>query len=170
MKKAEEQEKAEKFADAVVSLQQARLHATDKDIKTVDEKIAALKSKMSQGSLFEMAPAEAPEPQVQPVAAAQQAAPQPPQPGMEPNQYIDPQSGCTVGHEYLMGQPQGHQFYQPQQPQPQQQVQYQQMPVGYPQGGYAQPVQGYPQQQPMQGAAMFTPDNNPGAVNTQGAQ
>jgi PRTRC genetic system protein E len=52
MKKAGESEAAGDADGALLQLQQARLHATDKAVKTVDEKIAAIKAKTSQGSLF----------------------------------------------------------------------------------------------------------------------
>ncbi len=62
MKKAEELETAGNFDGAIMQLQQARLHATDKTTKTVDEKITALRAKSGQGSLFEV-PATQPAPQ-----------------------------------------------------------------------------------------------------------
>ncbi len=80
LKKAEELEAAENYDGAVMQLQQARLHATEKDAKTVDEKIAALKAKASQGLLFNV-PTVEPAPEVpQPVIAnaqPEQTAPQP---------------------------------------------------------------------------------------------
>ena len=78
MKKAEEQETAGNPEGALTNLQQARLHATEKNTKTVDEKIAAIKAVMSQGSLFDVAPVQ---PQAAPVqqpavqAVQQQAVP-----------------------------------------------------------------------------------------------
>lgn len=54
VKKADELEAAGNLDGAITQLQQARLHATDKTTKTVDDKIAALRKKMSQGSLFEV--------------------------------------------------------------------------------------------------------------------
>ncbi len=84
MKKAEELETAGNLDGAIMQLQQARLHATDKATKTVDEKIAALRAKSGQGSLFEVpaatqyAPAPVPQPAAAPVATQPiQAAPTP---------------------------------------------------------------------------------------------
>jgi PRTRC genetic system protein E len=79
MKKAGELEAAGDFDNALTQLQQARLHAADKVLKTVDEKIAALKGKMNQGSLFDV-PAVQPAATVPPAAAAPQPAPVAPQP------------------------------------------------------------------------------------------
>ncbi|MFR3216411.1 MAG: PRTRC system protein E [Dysgonomonas mossii] len=61
MKKASEQETELKFADALASLKQARTFAASQEIKSVDEKINALRMKMRQGSLFEMEPAPVPQ-------------------------------------------------------------------------------------------------------------
>jgi PRTRC genetic system protein E len=52
-KKASELEAGQKFSDALASLNQARTFATPQTIKSVDEKINALRMKISQGSLFE---------------------------------------------------------------------------------------------------------------------
>lgn len=54
MKRADEQETAGNLDATLISLQQARLHATDPAQKTVDDRIAAVKGKMSQGSLFDI--------------------------------------------------------------------------------------------------------------------
>lgn len=56
MKKAEELEKEQKLSEALTNLQQARTVATQQAIKTVDEKIAAIKFKLRQGSLFDEKP------------------------------------------------------------------------------------------------------------------
>ena len=64
MKKAEELITAKNHKDAITALQQARMYATADKQKEVDEKIAAQKKAMNQGSLFEMmeeTPAPAPQ-------------------------------------------------------------------------------------------------------------
>lgn len=54
MKSATDFEAEKKYSEALASLQQARSFATMQALKTVDEKIAALKIKQGQGSLFDM--------------------------------------------------------------------------------------------------------------------
>lgn len=56
MKKAEELEKEQKLSEALTNLQQARTVATSQAIKAVDDKIAAIKFKLRQGSLFDERP------------------------------------------------------------------------------------------------------------------
>lgn len=73
MKKADELEAEQKLNDAMNTLKQAKAIATTDAIKGVDEKINALRMKMSQGSLFAM---EEP-PQRQQVANTQQQVVQP---------------------------------------------------------------------------------------------
>ena len=105
MKKAEEQEAAGDLDAALLSLKQAKLHATDKTTKSVDEKIAAIRAQQSQGSLFDV-PVSAPQPQPVPV---QQAIPQ--QQQVPVQQAIQPQP--------MQAAPVQHQQAQPvQQPQP----------------------------------------------------
>lgn len=70
-KQADEHEVAGKLQEAVTSLQQARLHGTDKEVKKTDEKIAELKSGLSQGSLFGDVPV------VPPVEAVQEKTKKP---------------------------------------------------------------------------------------------
>lgn len=53
MKKAEELITAKNHKDAITALQQARMYATADKQKEIDEKIAAQKKAMNQGSLFE---------------------------------------------------------------------------------------------------------------------
>jgi PRTRC genetic system protein E len=60
-KRATELEAGQKLSDALTSLSQARAFATPQTIKGVDEKINALRMKISQGSLFETEPAPAPQ-------------------------------------------------------------------------------------------------------------
>ena len=82
MKKAEELITAKNHKDAITALQQARMYATADKQKEVDEKIAAQKKAMNQGSLFEMmeeTPAPAPQ-----VAQPQNVAPQPAQQTIQP--------------------------------------------------------------------------------------
>lgn len=64
MKTATELEVAQKHSEALASLKQARTFATQQAVKTVDEKINAVRMKMNQGNLFETLP-EQPQPQVQ---------------------------------------------------------------------------------------------------------
>jgi len=54
MKSAGELEAAQKYSDAIATLQHAKSFANDQSAKSVDEKLATLKGKLSQGSLFEM--------------------------------------------------------------------------------------------------------------------
>jgi PRTRC genetic system protein E len=61
MDKATEMETAGNFDGALLQLGQARLHATEEEKKTVDERMAAIKAKMNQGSLFEIPSALQPE-------------------------------------------------------------------------------------------------------------
>ena len=101
MKKAEELITAKNHKDAITALQQARMYATADKQKEVDEKIAAQKKAMNQGSLFEMMDeTPAPQPQnvapqpvqqpmqqtIQPQAAPRQMPPQPQQTVMRPVQ------------------------------------------------------------------------------------
>lgn len=129
MKKAEEQIAAKSYPEALTSLQQARLHATEQTTKTVDEKIAEMKALLAQGSLFDIPATPAPQPAVaqpQPV----QAAPTP-QPIAQPMQPRAPQ----MPQQQAMSQ---------QQPYYGQQFQQQQQPI---QQQWQQPMPGYPQQQ-----------------------
>ena len=63
MKKAEEAEKAGKTDEAILQYRQARLHAGDKNKKTIDDKLGTLRT----GSLFDV-PAAVPAQPVQPAA------------------------------------------------------------------------------------------------------
>jgi PRTRC genetic system protein E len=116
MKKATDLESEQKLTEALNTLQQARAVATPQAIKSVDEKITAIKFNMRQGSLFEMEPVPAPqqpEPAV-PVAQVQQPIPvaQPVmQPVQQPNQppvYQQPVNANIVanGNGQVMFQPQ----------------------------------------------------------------
>ena len=97
MKKAEELITAKNHKDAITALQQARMYATADKQKEVDEKIAAQKKAMNQGSLFEMMEeTPAPAPQVaQPQNVAPQSAQQTTQPQAAPRQ-MPPQPQQTV--------------------------------------------------------------------------
>lgn len=78
MARGKELEKEGKFSEALTQYMQARLHASEEAQKTVDEKIRAVKIRMSEQSLFDMPPVEAPvivQATAEPVMA-QQAAPQ----------------------------------------------------------------------------------------------
>ena len=97
MKKAEELITAKNHKDAITALQQARMYATADKQKEVDEKIAAQKKTMNQGSLFEMmeeTPTPAPQ-VVQPQNVAPQPAQQTIQPQAAPRQ-MPPQPQQTV--------------------------------------------------------------------------
>lgn len=72
MKKADELIAVQKFDEALINLQQARLYAVGATIKTVDEKITEVKTKLSQGSLFAMEEM----PPMRPQQPVQQHAPQ----------------------------------------------------------------------------------------------
>lgn len=78
MKTAAELEAAQKHSEALAALKQARTFATQQAVKTVDERINALRMKMNQGSLFETLP-EQPQPQVQTLQPQQVQAAQPQQ-------------------------------------------------------------------------------------------
>jgi hypothetical protein len=54
MKSATDCEAEKKYSEALTSLQQARTFATSQALKSIDEKITALKIKQGQGSLFDM--------------------------------------------------------------------------------------------------------------------
>lgn len=64
MKSVAELEAVQKHNEALAALKQARTFATPQAVKTVDEKINAVRMKMNQGNLFETLP-EQPQPQVQ---------------------------------------------------------------------------------------------------------
>lgn len=72
MKKADELIAVQKFDEALTNLQQARLYAVGATIKSVDEKISEVKTKLSQGSLFAMEEM----PPMRPQQPVQQHAPQ----------------------------------------------------------------------------------------------
>jgi len=52
MKKASDLEAEQKFSEALINVKQARAFATPQAVKSVDEKISALRMKIGQGSLF----------------------------------------------------------------------------------------------------------------------
>ena len=104
IKKADELEKAGDIDGTIIQLQQAKLHATDKQTKTVDERISVLKAKISQTSLFDAAPAAAPQ---QP---AQQA--QPAQTVQSPEAVTAPTTSPTL-QEQPAATPQVQQMAQP---------------------------------------------------------
>lgn len=96
LKKAEEQLAAKNYAEALQSFQQARLYATKEQVAKVDEKIAAVKSAQSQGSLFEV-PAAPPAPAAEPIAPAQSVQPaQQPVPQAAPVQAAAPISQAAA--------------------------------------------------------------------------
>ncbi len=75
IKKAGEHEAAGNFDAAILQLQQARLSATDETTKTVDEKIAAIKVKMNEGTLFGTEPSPAQQSAASAPVPAQSAQP-----------------------------------------------------------------------------------------------
>ena len=139
MKKAEELITAKNYKDAITALQQARMYATADKQKEVDEKIAAQKKAMNQGSLFEMME-ETPAPQV---AQPQNVAPQPQmaRPAQPVQQTIQPQAAPRQ----MPPQPQQTVMRPVQQPM-QRPVQQTAQPQYQPQPQYAAPQQPhYPQ-------------------------
>lgn len=109
MKKAEELIAARNHKEAITTLGQARLYATEQNRKTVDEKIEEQKRAMNQGSLFdlmEQAEQQSGQQAPQPVAEQKSMA----QPQMPPQQpYPYPQQGA-----YLQGAQGGQQYYEEQ--------------------------------------------------------
>lgn len=82
MKASTELEAAQKHSEALATLKQARTFATQQAVKTVDERINAVRMKMNQGNLFETLP-EQPQPQVQ-TPQPQQVQPAQPQQIQQP--------------------------------------------------------------------------------------
>lgn len=135
IKKAEEQIAAQTFAEALQSLQQARLCATEQMAKTIDDKITEVKMAMRQGSLFDMPVTPAPP------SASHQGQPMPTAPSVQQSMAQPaPQQAPQMPQQQAMPQP----YYgQPQQPQQWQQPQ--------------QPMPGYHQMPQQYGAPQFTP-------------
>ena len=167
MKKAEELEKEQKITEALNNLQQARGVATPQAIKSVDEKITAIKFNMRQGSLFETEPVPTPQQQVPPVQVTQvqPSAPIPqtvPQPVQQLNQPPVCQQPVNANH-VTNGSPQLT-------PQPVQQTPVTQANGNYPPQGnsgqlFAQaPVQAAPPNG--QSSVAFIPDPEPPVVMT----
>ena len=172
MKKAEELIAAKNHKDAIATLGQARLYATEQNKKAVDEKIEEQKKAMNHGSLFDLMDEAAPQqPQpkqqaAQPIASQPQAGQMPPQP--QPHRYVPQPAQQYHGQQPMPGQqPVYRQPAQPQMP-PQQ-------PYPYPQqGAYPQAAQGaqhphygnqvippYPELQDMQANATYPPQDEP---------
>lgn len=106
MKAATEHESGQKYSEALAALQQARTFATQGSLKSVDEKINAIRMKLSQGSLFEMEiPVQPPQPQAPPVQQSMQTVQQQPmngyagQNGQQPV-YVQPQEQPIVHNNY----------------------------------------------------------------------
>ena len=123
MKKAEELIAARNHKEAITTLGQARLYATEQNRKTVDEKIEEQKRAMNQGSLFDLmeqaeqqSGQQAPQPVAEQKSMAQQPSGQVPPP-QQPRQYVQqpqqpypyPQQGA-----YLQGAQGGQQYYEEQ--------------------------------------------------------
>lgn len=136
MKKAEELIAARNHKEAVTTLGQARLYATEQNRKTVDEKLKEQKRAMNQGSLFDLMEQTEQQPRQQapqPVAEQKPVAPRPigqVPPQQQPRQYVQqpPQQSAP---QPIQGQQPVYQRQMPQQPYP------------YPQqGAYSQGAQG----------------------------
>lgn len=127
MKKASELETEQKYADAIATLKQARTFATPQAIKSVDEKISAIRMKTNQGSLF--APESTPElqPQIQQAQVAQPVV----QAQMAPQQHVPVSQPQPIVQQPVMN---GNGYQAPNNPQPvyqhpQAQPQYNNAPV-----------------------------------------
>lgn len=136
LKRADELIAAKSFEDALISLQQARLYAPSSQTKGIDDKIASVKQKLNQGSLFDVAPTAEQRPQSPTPPISQQqvaAAPIAPQAitRTEPIQNM-PQSHSQAGT--TASQPQ----YTPVQPR-------QAVPTAYTENGYTECETRYPQ-------------------------
>ena len=117
MKKVEEQMSAKDYDGAILSLQQARLIATEEQIPKIDEKIAAAKIAQSQGSLFEVptaqaapaipsaVPAQPASPAPQPIVQAQPMSAAAPIPQQVPIQPTPPQPTTTAMPQQTAPQP-----------------------------------------------------------------
>ena len=96
LKKADEQTAEGKYADALINLRQARLHATEEGKKKIDTQIRAVQAKASQGTLFGAAmqrPAQSPlQSRPQPVPAVRPAEP----PASAPS-YVEEDAGDPYG-------------------------------------------------------------------------
>lgn len=145
MKKAEELIAARNHKEAITTLGQARLYATEQNRKTVDEKIEEQKRAMNQGSLFDLmeqaeqqaeqqSGQQAPQPVAEQKSMAQQPSGQVPPP-QQPRQYVQQPQQQPAPKPMQGQQPAYHRPAQPQMP-PQQ-------PYPYPQqGAYLQGAQG----------------------------
>lgn len=101
MKKAEELIAAKKHKDAIATLGQAKLYATEQNKKTVEEKIEEQKKAMSQGSLFDLMDEAAPQ-QLMTQPQAGQMPPQQPYP--YPQQGAYPQAAQGAQHPHYGNQ------------------------------------------------------------------
>ena len=163
IKKAEEQMTAQDYDGAILSLQQARLLATEEQAAKIDEKIAAAKAAQSQGSLFEVPAAQAAPsaPIISATAPAQPASPAP-QPIVQ-TQPIPQQMPVQPASSPQMAPHQPATALMPQQTAPQPAV------TPYPAGGYPQqplppmPQYGlpYPGGDPLGMPPYDNPDNPP---------
>jgi len=123
MKSATDFETEKKYSEALASLQQARTFATSQALKSVDEKITALKIKQGQGSLFDMETVVQPQQPAQ-VNTGQPIVQQQPMNGsaIQNSQPVYSQqapvygNGQPVYQQPAYGQPQGGQQYYNNQP------------------------------------------------------
>lgn len=134
MKKADEHISAKNHNEALTSLAQARLCASEQDMKRVDDKMTEVKAELRQGSLFDMkeltqAPNQPQMPTSQPIqnmptiqqqqpvnqqpiqTQTQQQYYQSPQPEYQPPQYAQQQSNQRT--EYIQPQQQNYQIPEP---------------------------------------------------------
>lgn len=133
LKRADELIAAKSFEDALISLQQARLYAPSSQTKGIDDKIASVKQRLNQGSLFDVAPTAEQRPQ-SPISQQRVAAAP-----------IAPQSITRT--EPIQNMPQSHSPAGTPAPQPQYTPvqQRQAAPAAYAENGYTDHEPRYPQ-------------------------
>ena len=110
IKRAEEQMTAKGFDDAIFSFQQARLHATEEQMRNIAARIAAARTQLNQGSLFgpptsQPAPV-APTQSVQPAAQGQPMSVTTPPPQHAPEQPVSAYPQTAHKSSYQTGYPQ----------------------------------------------------------------
>lgn len=115
MKKAEELETEHKLSEALTNLQQARTLATPQAVKSVDDKIATIRFKLRQGSLFDEKPeVQSPPQQQQTIAVNQPQQPvQTPVVNGQPNQQTGVNGYAVQNGNPPISQPQQQPMQQP---------------------------------------------------------
>lgn len=99
MKKAEDMTAAKNYREALNLLGQAKAHANEAQLKTIEERIKAVEKEMSKGSLFDLM--GQPQPELQPIVQ-NSTQPQP-----QPQQVMQPQPAyATARQAPANGQPQ----------------------------------------------------------------